>query len=298
LLGLLCAASIQSSRGALVNRFSVLREKHDTYALPPPDQTVVMSLGYRSAVADLIYAHTLVAYGLHFGEKRRFEHAKDYLSTVMTLDPTFAQPYLYADTLLVLQPVPPREEDYLAARELLRRGTQALPFHQRVWFTAGQFLAYLAPQSLEDRALAEEFRQEGAQLLAKACELATDNANIPYHCIAAASLLNKSGKRDALIQMLTRTLAVNDDPEVREKALAALSRWVGEEEHDAYQRRALAFEREWQGDLPHVSKERLLLLGRRVALYECAGPDRAFQAECVHSWKAWSENLETSTTGP
>ena len=49
--------------------------------------------------------------------------------------------------------------------------------------------------------------------LARACELASNNVNIPYGCIAVAAQLNKEGQREALILMLSRTLAVNDDPE-------------------------------------------------------------------------------------
>lgn len=293
-LGLVSLGVTLGARRALVTRFSQLRETRDSYALPPPEQAVVMSLGYRAAIADLIYAHVLVSYGLHFGEKRRFEHVANYLDTVVTLDPTFARPYLFADTLLIMQPEPARRIDYLAARDLLRRGTRALPYHQRLWFTAGQFLAYLAPPNLgDDPALAEEFRQEGAALLARACELASDNTSIPHHCLAAAGLLNKAGKREALIQMLTRTLAVNDDPQVREAALAALSRWVGEDERDAYAQRARAFENEWQSDLPYVSKEKLLLLGRRVPLASCAGPGRWSAPECRFAWADWAEPTDT-----
>jgi hypothetical protein len=284
-----CALSgIALARSGLVDRHSKLRETRDTYALPPPDQTVVFSLGYRSAVADLVYAHTLVAYGLHFGEKRRFEYAGEYLDTVVTLDPAFAQPYLYADTLLTLQPEPPRRQDYLKARELLLRGTRELPYHQRLWFTAGQYLAYLAPPNLEDEVLAEEFKRDGARLLSRACELMTDNEAIPYHCIAAASIFNRMGQREALIQMLTRTLAVNDDEEIQGRALQALSRWVGEQEQEQYAARRTAFTEDWQRELPHVSKEKALLLGPAYPTFECVGRVGAQDDACTITWAAWA----------
>lgn len=293
------AGVIAWSRAGLVERFAKLRETRDTYALPPPEQAVVLSLGYRSAMADLVYAHTLVAYGLHFGEKRRFEYVGNYLETVMTLDPDFVQPYLYADTLLTLQPEPPRQEDYLKARELLLRGTEQLPYHQRLWFTAGQYLAYLAPPHIEDEALAEQFRRDGARLLSRACELMTDNEAIPYHCITAAGMLNKAGEREALIQMLTRTLAVNDDEQIRTKALAALSHWVGEREQEQYAARLSEFREGWQRVLPHVSKEKVLLLGPPHDTFACVGQgsmgvgadpegDGSEEPECWSSWAAWA----------
>jgi tetratricopeptide (TPR) repeat protein len=285
---------VSLARSWLVESFAKLRETHDTYALPPPEQTVVFSLGYRSAVADLVYAHTLVAYGLHFGEKRRFEYAGEYLDTAITLDPKFAQPYLYADTLLILEPEPPRLEDYQKARELLLRGTRELPYNQRLWFTAGQYLSYLAPPNLDDPALAEQYRREGARLLSRACELMTDNEAIPYHCIAAASILNKAGKREALIQMLTRTLAVNDDEEIRKRALGALSRWVGEREEEQYAARLSSFNDDWQEELPQVSKEKALLLGPSYPTFACAGRVGSSDADCAITWAAWARQYDAA----
>lgn len=278
-------------RALLVQRFDALAETSDTLALPPPEQAVVMSLGYRSAAADLIYAHTLVAYGLHFGEKRRFEYVGEYLETVTTLDPKFAQPYIYADTLLTLQPETPRQADYRKARDLMLKGTRELPYNQRLWFTAGQFLAYLAPPNLEDPKEQAQFKEEGARLLAHACELVTDNENIPYHCLTAAGMLNEAGEREALIQMLTRTLAVNDDEEIQKRASAALAKWVGQKEHDAYRRKADAFNDAWR-ELGHVSKEKLLLMGPPIDIDECVGPDRDGTPGCDTTWRGWASNWE------
>jgi hypothetical protein len=267
-----------------------VRATSDIYGLPGPELTRLMSLGYRSALADFIFAHVLVAYGQHFQEKRRFEHVADYLETVTELDPEFAQPYLYADTLLTLQPEPPRQQDYLRARELLLKGTRALPYHQELWLVAGQFIAYVAPPQLAEPALAAQWRLEGARLLARACELATRNQNIPYHCIAAAGLLNRAGQREALIEMLSRTLAVNDDEEIQRLALATLSSWVGEREAERYQARAGQFEARWRAELPFINKERVLVLGPGLDAYACTGLPATLEpeAKCVGSWADWA----------
>lgn len=226
--------------------FAALGSHEDAYQLPPPDQVVWMSLGYRSAVADFLYAHVLVAYGLHFEEKRRFEYVARYLDTISVLDPTFAQTYLYADTLITLQPQPAREQDYDEARALLLKGTRELPKDQRVWLTAGQFIGYLAPPRFADTAKRQSWQLEGARLLARACELATDNRNIPFHCLAAATTLNRAGQREALIQMLSRTLAVNEDPEVRQDALNTLREWAGEQEQEQAALLVAHFEKVWR----------------------------------------------------
>jgi hypothetical protein len=294
LLGLGVAVQAVVQPG-LASDFAELKVTEDTLALPAPEQSVVLSLGYRAAMADTIYAHLLVSYGLHFEEKRRFTHVADYLDTITELDPSFVQPYLYADTLITLQPVPPRPEDYERARQLLIRGTERLPYEQRVWFTAGQFIGYLAPPRFSDPKQKEEWKLTGAKLLARACELATLDPNIPFHCLAAATLLNRAGQREALIEMLTRTLAVNDDPEIRARALATLEQWVGQQEGDRARAREAAFESRWHESLPFASKEQALLVGPSVRSDGCAGRYAVvdpYTAEgCRRTWREYAELL-------
>jgi len=140
LLILLGALSIQRWRPGLAADFHVVKTRSDAYLLPPVDQTYVASLGYRSAVADLIFGHVLVAYGLHFQEKRLFEHVGDYLDVVNRLDPKFRDPYRFADTLLTLQPEVPPLDFYRRARQIQERGLKELTNDQELWSTAGHHL--------------------------------------------------------------------------------------------------------------------------------------------------------------
>ena len=274
----LAVVTLSAVRAPAADAHASAKRTEDAFSLPSPEQSLVFSLGYRSALADVVYAHVLVSYGLHFQEKRRFEHLGKYLDLVTTLDPKFAQPYLYSDTLLTLQAEPPLPEDYKKARELLLRGTRELAHHQELWFSAGQYLAYIAPGRVKSASLKAEYRREGAQLLARACELATHNQSIPHHCLAAASLLNRAGEREALIQMLTKTLAVNDDPEVRAAALAALEKWGDQKRRHELELRSKRFNQAWSTDLQYVSRELLLLLGPAVPLADC------LESTCVSSW--------------
>ena len=74
------------ARAPLNETFHEVKVGTDVYPLPSPEQTVVLSLGYRAAAADALYAHVLVSYGLHFQEKRRFEFVGNYLDTINALD--------------------------------------------------------------------------------------------------------------------------------------------------------------------------------------------------------------------
>jgi hypothetical protein len=264
---------IGTQRAGLAEAHRRVTGGRDAYVLPPPQQTVVMSLGYRAAAADLIFGHVLVAVGTHMAEKRLFEFAPEYIETINELDPKFRDPYRYSDAILTLQTVQVPLQMYDRARTILLRGTRELPYDQQLWASAGQFLAYLAAGQLQDRdpTKAEQFRQEGARLLAHACELIGSNENIPYQCLTAASLFSDAGNREASRQFLEKLLVVSDDPDLHAIARAKLAQLAGEdarkETFDYMQR----FERAWRDDLPFVSQVAIAALGPDFDAAACAG---------------------------
>jgi tetratricopeptide (TPR) repeat protein len=284
-------ALITALRAPLVERHGAGGAGDDVSLLLSPEHMIVLSLGHREALADYLFANALVKYGLSFEEKRRFESAYRYLDTITTLAPTFDRPYLYVDTLLTMRVALPTLEDYLDARRLHERGLAALPSHSEVWSVAGQYAAYLAPPHIPEPHRSE-FKQAGARILAHACELASNNENIPYHCITAARLFDRAGQREAMVRMLTRTLAVNDDPELRERAFAYLARAEGDRLRERFARRDAALEAEWRASLPHASRNLVSLLGPRPDVWRCAGTAAARSERCHSSWRDWGDALD------
>lgn len=288
----LSALAVGVIRPALAEDFRGLRAKNDTYGLPSPEQTVVASLGYRAAFADTLFAHVLVDYGLHFSEKRPFEVVGNYLDTINELDPTFRAPYRYADTLLTLQPVAPPFENYERARRILERGMRERPFDTELWSQAGQFLAYLAPAHLRDETQQREWQMAGARALARACEMVSHNANVPYHCITAAGILSSAGETEALLSWLERVVIVNDDEAIHRLAFGYLEAKLGEREQQRVKKRLERFKNAWRADLDFLSKDALLVLGPRFEPTTCAGAVAAESTECATSWLSWSERQE------
>lgn len=289
----IAAAIIGFSRPKLAGDFERVKLTSDVYALPSPDQAVVASLGWRAAMADILYAHVLVSYGLHIQEKRRFEFVGNYLDTINALDPKFAAPYRYADTLLTLGSVAPRLDDYRKARQILERGMAELPYDTALWNTAGQFMAYLAPVQLPDPKEKQEWKLEGARRLARACELVGKNENIPFHCITAAGIFSRAGEREATAQFLEKVLAVVDDPEIRALALGYLAKSVGERERDEIQWRLDRFVGVWGDDLPFASKDVFLIVGPPFNVAACAGLPARLEPGCAASWQSWGERQRT-----
>jgi tetratricopeptide (TPR) repeat protein len=285
------AAVAYRSRSAVMPAFESLKPTSDVYALPQPEQLAVVSLGYRAALADLIFAHVLVWHGLHFQEKRRFEFAAEYLDAVTTLDPSFRDPYYYGDTLVAVQVGKPTREDYHRARRLLERGLRQRPDDTELWLSSGQFIAYVAAPWLEDPQERKAWQLDGAKIIARACELVGSNENIPYNCIGAASALSRAGEREAMIRFLERILAVSDDEAIRSYAFEKLRRTLSEHEMDEIQRRAQSLRDAWKADLGYVSLTSALVVGPPFDPSACAGRNRT-KPECASTWSAWRARRE------
>src|SRR4051812_42103913 len=202
----------------LAARFHEVKTTSDVYALPPAAALPAVSLGYRSALADLLFTSTLVSYGIHAEEHRAFEFVGDYLDAIAALDPGFCSMYRFADTFMIYRAVgTPPPEDVRRARGLLEKGLENCPADGRLWLSAGQFMAFIGTQFLTEESEKAEFRRAGAKALARAAELVSDNENIQWQALAAAGIFTREGNRQAALAFLDRVYAVTDDEELREK---------------------------------------------------------------------------------
>ncbi|MGC4088806.1 MAG: hypothetical protein QM756_13080 [Polyangiaceae bacterium] len=285
------ALGIHLLQPPLAETFAEARRKNDAYYLPGPDITRLMSLGYRAALADVIFAHVLVSHGLHFQEKRRYEFVANYLDTITQLDPSFREPYRLADTLITMQPTAPLLDDYREARRIEARGLEAFPYDQELWLIAGQFLAYIGANQMPPGER-EAWRLDGAQKLARSCELIGSNQSVPHHCITAAALFNEAGKRDLVRGFLERVLAISDDPEIQRIAGSYLGRVVNDAERDRVDQRNKRFRSLWQRDMTFVSRETITLLGPIFDPARCAGLDATETTACITSFRTWGERLD------
>lgn len=289
-LVLASAAAIGAVRAPLADVHHHVKEGSDVYVLPPPDQVVTLSLGYRSAVVDLLWAHVLVSQGLHTFEKRRFENLSLFLDSINELEPTFREPYLLADALYTFQGFEPSQDEVRKARAVMERGARELPLDGDVWLALGQFVAFIAPSSyLTDEQEAQQWRIEGAQMLARAAELGGEDANITWQTLGAAGIFHRAGERDAEIRLRLRALAVTDDPELQERLRRELGKLLSEEQKE----RSLDLEKKrielWRRDLPFVPKSTMLLLGPPVEPARCAGPGHDHDPACAFTWRGWAE---------
>jgi hypothetical protein len=277
-------AIVNRVRQPLNTMFLASKVRDDVFALPPPGQVVAMSLGYRSALADLIFAQVLVSSGIHFQEKRSYEVVGKYIETVNALDPQFEMPYRMADGLMTLQAKPVSVDSYRQTRRILERGMAEFPFSQALWASAGQFLAYLGPTGeIKDQEL-DDWKLAGGRALARSCELVGSNEPPPHQCIVAAGLLTKAGAAAASRQFIERMLLLNDDPKVREFMNALLEKSLGADERERVRARREAFKRAWSTDLPFITRGALLTIGPPWEPAACTPSN----VTCSTSWRAWA----------
>jgi tetratricopeptide (TPR) repeat protein len=270
-----------------------VRNRRDVYFLPPPEQVVRMSLGYKAALADVLWAYVLVSQGLHTYERRRFDNMLQLYDAINLLDPKWRTPYLLADALITFQTSKTPLREIIIAREILERGTRERPTDGEIWLNLGQFVSFVAPASYiedDDPEMAARWRREGVAYLARAAELGEG-----WQSLGGASILKRAGKREAAIRFLKRAYAVTDDDELKDQIMMQLRGLMQEGELERYRRRLERFRKTISSDLPFIGYDTAIVLGPPPHPDACAGLDsneRETNAKCATDWRTWSERVE------
>lgn len=293
--GLVLAAAVAGVgvvRPRLAEQLKGVKDSAEIYVLPPPETLPVASLGYHSALADILFTKALIAHAIHSETKRRFDAIADYLDAIVALDPTLRDVYRFADTLIVYHAVgEPTPELIRRAWRILETGLEMRPGDAQIWLSTGQFMAFIAPQWLPDPEEQAAFRALGARQLARASELAgEDETAVSWHAMAAAGVFTKAGEREAAISYLERAYMVSDSDVMREQIAQRLSRLKQDAELERAKLVTGAFTRSWKADLPFVSRTQLLVLGPRWEIAKCTGKPSS-EAGCARSWAGWAQAL-------
>jgi hypothetical protein len=271
-----CAIVVGFTQPKYQAEIKKLRYRTDVLELPPPAHLEKLALGYKSALVDLLWAKILVEQGLHFQDHRRFEALPSYIDGIIALEPTYKPIYDFVDTLILFQYVPGTEADARMARKYLEEGTKARPFDPNVWLHYGQFIAFLAPSYLKDKAEIDRWRVDGANAIARAVDLGAD----ADRSLAATSILDKAGEHKAAIQQLQRSYAITDDPETRRQIRLKLQKMNATVEAEESVGRV---EEIWRDRYPFLSRGEVLLVGPPVDAAACAGVTGHVKG-CAHDW--------------
>ncbi len=258
--------------------------------MPKREQLLVFSLGYRAALADLIFGRTMVAAGVHFVERRIFPDLDSYLHGIIALDPTYLDVYRYADTLLNLSTIELPPENLRKARDIQELGLKQFPDNMDLWKSSGQFIAYLAPQRLPESESKKEWRAAGARILQHACDLSPSISDLPEICLHSSSLLTKNGEQAAAIQALERLIAIADDPSTRAQAMQRWQALVGKRAARKGNESLKRLSKLKNIDLPYTSRVSYQLMIPPFEPRKCQGRHLLPETqECATSFARWGE---------
>ncbi|NUP11026.1 MAG: hypothetical protein HOW73_33685 [Polyangiaceae bacterium] len=276
-----------------------IKETTETYLLPPPQHLVVMSLGYRAAIADVLWANVLVTQGLRLGERRRFDTAVEYLQAINELEPKWRDPYRSTEALVTLQAKATPIEQVYAVRRILERGVRERPMDAELWLILGQFTGQIAPGTyLEDDPVeAEKWRREGSEYLARAAELAPSDPTIAWQTIGAGKVFARSGRLERAIELYSVILATTTDAELRERMEVLLAQLQRDKQEAEAETRRRALHEVILDRFPGMTVSGALLLGPAPDPALCAGGARAPAADqpgCASGWTEWAERTKRS----
>jgi hypothetical protein len=154
----------------------------------------------------------------------------------------------------------------------------ARPYDADIWLHYGQFMAFLAPSFLKEKAEIDRWRVDGAKAILRAVDLGSD----PERSIAAATILSNAGEGRAHLRILERQLALADNPETRQQLLLKIQKLEGTLDSE---RAGNVVVHEWQTRFPFMSRSATLLLGPRRSAPACAGPSSYSRKNCPRDWE-------------
>lgn len=277
LLSVVAIALVQPGLAASVHK---VKQRDDVFLLPPPKELRAVTIGYRAAATDLLWAKLILEHGLHWQERRAFPDVTRYVDGIIALEPDFPTLYRFVDTLLVYNPTGGTEDDARKARKYLEAGTRARPYDPDVWLQYGQFIAFLAGSFLKDPAEIERWRIDGAHALARAVELGAD----VQRSLAVGAILDKANDREATIAFLDKAFALTDDPEMQQQYLLRLRKLRAESQAEGAAARTAVVEREWRTKYRFLSRGEALLIGPSRGAAACAGPASYERRGCARDW--------------
>lgn len=308
------AGGVAAFQGWAAQHCHEVKEQSDVYVLPPPEQLAVMSLGYRSALADLMWADVLVTQGFRLQEKRHYDTLVEQLEGITYLDPQFREPYRVGDALVTFQMTPAKAEEARAVRRLLELGVKNRPLDTELWNNLGSFVAFLAPSSiLEDPEEIKAWQRDGAAYLERAVELGGDDSTLIWRALGGGVNFGRLGYRDAAVRFYRKVLSITSDEELRAKAEEKLRQIeentapTDEETAARVQQEQLEVRRtrylDWKEKLmrrrwfPALTLNAMRVLGPAAPPALCAG-GQSDAAICAPDWKTWTQRMMTAPDAP
>ena len=241
---------VWSLRSRAMDHYLRTKTYEDIYYLPPPEWLEVMSLGYRRALADLIWLRALIYFGDELIHEGEVKHVHNYGESMLKLDPDFRRVYRWIGVAGVYTPKGSPPELIEQAVEVLRRGVDRFPDDGQLAWDAGATITYeLLPLLSPDDPRREALKAEGTEHMMNAARL---GAGPEWLVITNATALRKLGEKDLELRHLEEMYALVRDPGVKAEIETRLSQLRDEAYAEAFRRANEEFERRRQEEFPYM----------------------------------------------
>ncbi len=234
----------------------------DRYYLPSARWLPVLSLGYRQALADVIWCKSLVYFGEELVHRGQVKYVFEYADAVLALDPDFRAAYPWVATAAIYRPVAVSIDNGLRAASYLERAVKRWPNDGELHWDYGSLLRFeLAPLET-DRAKKQALLERAAPHLEAAARL---GAGPPWLAINNVDLLNKLGRTEQAIRHLEELYGTVQDADVREEIERRLTALRSHSYLESMRAAHEQFEQSRERSYPYLSPGLFLFVGERPA---------------------------------
>ncbi len=241
---------------ANTRRAATARRSNEPYA-PSPGAARIASLGYREAVADLLWVRALVAFGSETDPGAR--SIRGLVEAIAALDPTFEEPMEWGALAMQSITMTLTQDDYLQALRVLEAAMARFPQNYHLPQRAGEI--YVLRLRSDDPAQVRAWKAKGAALLASAARLPDAPKSLGSW---VAVLQTELGQRDQAIRDLRELILYTTDRTSRDRLLrrlAALTRSSTESLRYELDVEGARFTDAWRRDRPELPATAYVLVG-------------------------------------
>lgn len=249
-------------RAAAQTHYAATQTYEDLYYLPPADYLLASSLGYREALADVIWLKALIYFGQELKHRGHVGNLYRYTDAMLTLDPRFKKVYHWVASTAIYRPGPITERDVRKAIAYLERGFRLFPDDGEFAWDLGATYAYELVPIVREAGAKRAAKQRGLTYLELA---ALRGAGPAWIGLNAAAQLDKLGKTEQAIRHLADLYATVHDPAIKEQIEARLTELRSAAYAEAVRHTDEEIEAARRRDFPYAPTTLYLLLGRRPA---------------------------------
>jgi hypothetical protein len=242
------AAALSLHSTVLTARESFPAESDLTY-VPPANQLRWMSVGYREALADLLWIRALVFSGENIG-KVDIAATDRFVIGITELSPRFKRAYIWGGITAVYGATGKITRDQVdRSMGIYRRGLERFPESHELLYPAGMLLTHqvASTEGYTDQEK-EAYAAEGIMMIRKAAAFGADPLVRRY----ATTLVAEHGTDQLAIQFLESQLAQAEDEDHRRLLRRKLSQLAGSGAVQAIEATRAQFELERRREAPYL----------------------------------------------